>query len=186
VCSANTAVHSAQRLTCEFSLYFQTVSYYHLCKRELLLHYQTPTLQRQKSLWIYHFPMPHQVTLHCPTSADPTPRSEVLSDAGLPYNALTCHIYTSDVQIFPELRGTTQMELHAPKVYLPNKVTIMADYKMQQMNELSPTEIQRLDDVNPMLRRPNKQWTLTYFRTYTMLPKSKNKTGAQSLLFPYL
>jgi hypothetical protein len=46
VCPANTAVYSAHRLTCKFSLFFQTVSHYRLCKRALLLHHQTPTIQR--------------------------------------------------------------------------------------------------------------------------------------------
>ena len=57
ICPADTTIYSAQRLSCVFSLYFQTVSHYHLCNRQLLLHYQTPTL-RLYLLWIYHFPTP--------------------------------------------------------------------------------------------------------------------------------
>jgi len=55
ICPADTTMYSAQRLSCVFSLYFQTVPHYRLHKRELLLHYQTPTPQRHHSLWIYQF-----------------------------------------------------------------------------------------------------------------------------------
>ena len=58
ICPTDTTVYSTQRLSCVFSVYFQTVSHYRLCKRELLLHYQTPTLQQHHSLWIYHFTKP--------------------------------------------------------------------------------------------------------------------------------
>jgi len=33
ICPADTTIYSTQRLSCLFSLYFQTVSHYHLCKR---------------------------------------------------------------------------------------------------------------------------------------------------------
>jgi len=101
-CPADTAMYSAQRLGYVFSLYFQTVSHYELYKREPLLHYQTPTLQRHHSLWIYHFPTPHLLTLRCPRSANPSSHSELLSCAGLIYNASTCHISTSNMQTLPE------------------------------------------------------------------------------------
>lgn len=45
------------------------------------------------------------------------------------------------------MRGRTQTEVHALKLYLANKVPIMSDYEIQQLNELVPTEIKRLVDV---------------------------------------
>ena len=92
---ADMTIYSAQRLNCVFILFFQTVSHYQLCKRELLLHFQTPTL-RHHPLWIYHFLTPQLLT-HCPRSTNPSSHSELLSTAGLIYNASTCHISTSDM-----------------------------------------------------------------------------------------
>jgi len=146
ICPADTTVYSAQRLSCVFRLYFQTVSHYHLCKRELLLHYQTPTLQHH-SLRIYHFPTPQLVTLRCPRSADPSSHSELLSGAGLIYNASTCHISTSDMQTLPELSVTTQTELHTPRNSLPTKIPIVTDCEIKQLHDITPTELQQLDDV---------------------------------------
>ena len=147
ICPADTTIYSAQRLICVFSLYFQTVSHYHLCKRELLLHNQTPTLQQHHSLRIYHFPTKQLLTLRCLGSADPSSHSELLSVAGLIYNASTYHISTSDMQTLPELSGTTQTELHTPKIYLPTKVPIVTGYEIKQLNDVTPSELQKVDDV---------------------------------------
>ena len=61
--------------------------------------------------------------------------------------ASTCHISTSDIETLPELRGTTQTELHTPKIYLPTKIPIVTDYEIKQLNDVTPTELQKLDDV---------------------------------------
>lgn len=145
VCPANTVVCSTQRLTCEFNLYFQTVSHYQLCKKKLLLHYQVPALQRYGTLWIYHFPTQRQVTLLCPEYKDQTPRTELPSGVGLLHNTSMCHDSTNDVQIFPELCGANQTELNAPKLYLPDKVPIIADHEIEQLEEIPPTQVQKLD-----------------------------------------
>jgi hypothetical protein len=54
VCPANKAIYSTQIVTCESSLFFQTTDDHSLCRRKLLLHYRTPTLQRHGSVWVYH------------------------------------------------------------------------------------------------------------------------------------
>jgi len=51
------------------------------------------------------------------------------------------------MQTLPELRGTTQTELHTPRIYLPTKVPIVIDYVIKQLNDITSTELQKLDDV---------------------------------------
>jgi hypothetical protein len=72
-----------------------------------------------------------------PEISKPLIFSELLSGTGLIYNASTCHITTSDMQTLPELSGTTQTELHTPRVYLPTKIPIMTDYEIRQLNDVT-------------------------------------------------
>ena len=94
VCPVNTAVYSIQSLTCEISLYFQAVSHYRLCKRNLLPHPQFPNLQRHGTLWTYYFPTRQQVAISCPGAADYSPRAVSLDGIGLLHNASSCRIST--------------------------------------------------------------------------------------------
>ena len=107
VCPVNTAVYSIQNLICEISLYFQSGSHYRLCKSKLLLHPQIPTWQRHGTLWTYYFPTQQQVAVSCPGAADHSLRAVSLDGIGLLHNASSCHISTNNVQLLPELRGTT-------------------------------------------------------------------------------
>jgi hypothetical protein len=148
VCPVNMAVYSVQSLTCEVSLYFQAASHYRLCKRKLLLHSQIPTLQRHGTLWTYYFPTRQQVAINCPAAVDHSPRALSLHGNGLLHNASSCRISTRDVQIIPELRGTTQTELSTLKLYVPEKVPIIADPEVRQLADMAlTTEIQKLDNI---------------------------------------
>jgi len=86
------------------------------------------------------------VTLRCPRSANPSSHSELLPDAGLIYNTSTCHIST-DMQTLTELSGTTQTELHTPRIYLPTKIPIVTDYEIKQLIDITATELLQLDDA---------------------------------------
>jgi hypothetical protein len=148
VCPAHTAVYSTRQLTCEFSLFFQTEPHHQQCERKLLLHYQLPTMQRHGTFWIYHFAVPQQVTLHCPEFKDSTPRTELLSGAGLLYDATKCQISTNDVHVFSELLRTTRTEFHAPQIYVPKQLPIMADHEIQQLEEIAPAVLRELDNIS--------------------------------------
>jgi len=63
ICPAKTPLYHSQVLTCEGRLFFQNSNSYQLCRKNLLRHYQTPTLLHHGSKWAYHFPEPRQVTV---------------------------------------------------------------------------------------------------------------------------
>ena len=149
VCPVSRAVYSIQSLTCEISLYFQAASYYRLCKRKLLLHPQIPTLQRHRTLWAYSFPTRQQIAISCPGAADRSPCAVSTVGIGLLHKSSSCHLSTNNVQILPELRETTQTELRTPKLYVLDKVPIIADHEVQQLEDMAlTTEFQKLDSIN--------------------------------------
>ena len=58
------------------------------------------------------------------------------------------HITSDGIAIFPELHGTSLALLDSPKFYLPDNISIVTSNAFQQMEELSPTDIQRLRDLH--------------------------------------
>ena len=62
-CPVNTAVYTAQKMACLYSIYVQ--ENHNICSRKLLLHYKTPTLLRHGNTRAFHFSEPHQVSLRC-------------------------------------------------------------------------------------------------------------------------
>ena len=52
------------------------------------------------------------------------------------------------MQMFSELRGTTQTELHSPKFYIPEPLPIMANHEVQQLEEIAPIILQELDNIS--------------------------------------
>jgi hypothetical protein len=89
VCEADSPLYDARVLTCEASLFFQAVGVHNLCRRILLFNYDSPNLQKQGSIWLYHFPGRHKVSIPCPLGDELT---ETLFGAGIIRNASTCDV----------------------------------------------------------------------------------------------
>ena len=83
VCSADKAVYSIQIVKSESSLFFQTTNYYKWCQRILLLHYETPTLHRHGSVWVYHLPEQQHITPRCWKNSSWISRTDELPRAGV-------------------------------------------------------------------------------------------------------
>jgi len=138
------------------SIFFQTATYNHLCRRHLLVNYRTPTLQKHKSLWLYYFPEPRQVTLHCRKDNAWTTRTELLPEAGLILNASECSITTEQLRTFPELHGSMQTTLDTPYFYIPDKVSTVADHEITLLEQITPREVQQIDEVRSRVINPSK------------------------------
>jgi len=63
ICPADKVIYSTQLMTCELSLFFQTMDSLNLCHRKLLLHHTTPLLQHYDSTLIYPFPESQHIIL---------------------------------------------------------------------------------------------------------------------------
>jgi hypothetical protein len=149
VCPANTAICSTHVVTCEYALFFQTADNYNLCQRNLLLHYRTPVLQRHGSLWVYHFPERQQVTLRRWRNDAWTSSSEILFGSAVFHNASKRSLTADGFQTLSELLGDTQATLDATRMYVPDKIAVIASHELQTLGEMLPAEIGRLDEIQP-------------------------------------
>jgi hypothetical protein len=94
-----------------------------------LFNYNAPFFHQYGTAWLYYFPTPSQVTLHC-TDDQAVPQSVSLHGAGLIHNSTSCHISSNEVLLLPELRGTTQT----------------------QLKDVTPVEIQELNDIHSRVK----------------------------------
>ena len=138
-------------MTCVSSLYFQSPNSYSLCRRSLLLHYKTPTLQRHKEVWICHFPEQRQVNIRCQKDREWTSRTVLLSDAGFIYNASSCAISTNEIRTLPELHRPTKAKVDIPLLHLPDQLPIVVKDELPQIKEAAPLEAQELDNIRARL-----------------------------------
>jgi hypothetical protein len=87
ICPVNVALHDVNTLTCEASLFFQSMRGNNQCRRNLVLNYQKPSLQRHGSTWVYYFPKEESVTIRCPKSTSRTTHTQQLRDGGIIHGA---------------------------------------------------------------------------------------------------
>jgi hypothetical protein len=50
--------------------------------------------------------------------------------------------------VFPELHGKTQVKLELSKFYLPPTMPVVTNAEIQKLEQIMPTELQKLDDIH--------------------------------------
>jgi hypothetical protein len=125
-----------------------------MCRRILLSNYDTPTLRKQRSIWLYHFPGRHQVSIRCPLNNDWTTLTETLSGAGIIHNASTCAVESNEIRTLPELHRTGVARLDTPGLYLPDLSPILATHEMPQIDSSVPVDAAAIDDIWTHLLAP--------------------------------
>jgi len=87
------------------------------------------------------------------------PRSLSLNGPGFLHNSSNCYITSNEIQLLPELHGSMQTELDFSKFYLPD-VSIATDHEIQQLNAVTPREIQTLDNIRSKIATAPKTYEL--------------------------
>ena len=146
-CKADIAVFDSQTNTCESSFFFKAENTHQLCRRKLLVHHNTPSLQRYGAIWVYQFATQHRVTLHCEKANAQLPRTLTLEGTGLLQNLTGCHITSPELHTFPEIHGTTDARIEPPTIYLPDNISVLNDHELQQIRDMPLPNLQRLNDI---------------------------------------
>jgi hypothetical protein len=126
VCPADKALLDVEILTCESQLYFQKAAKNGICRRSLLIQYDTLTLIRPQNVCIYRFPKQHQLKIRCPYDGTWKFDTQSLYGAGLIEDATTFEIATNEARTMPELHGATGLCREATPVYAPAEVPILS------------------------------------------------------------
>jgi hypothetical protein len=163
ICPADVAVYDIRTYMCESSLFFKTGSTDPSCRRKLLFHHSAPSLQRYGKLWVYHFPKQHHLTLRCTKADSQIPHTLSLEGSGLLHNLSGCHISSPELQVFPELRGTTDTNVDPPKIFLPDNISVLNDHERQQLKDVSPPNFQGLDELYTRVTESRHTYELDSF-----------------------
>jgi cell division protein FtsB len=156
ICPANIAIHDVNALSCEASLFFQSMKGKNQCRRNLLLHYQTSSLQRHGSTWIYHFPKEESVTIRCPKGTSWITHTQQLRDGGIIHGATTCAITTHNLRTLPEVRQVDYTFLDNPVVYVPDLEPILSAHETPKFEEMIPADTLELDHIKTLVKTPHK------------------------------
>jgi len=97
------------------------------------------------------FPNATTTDITLPGNEASPPRTQVLVNGGLLFNAPACHVSTEDLHIYPTLRGSMQTELNTPPTFLPDKVPIISQHESHKLQELTPPTLQALDSIQSHL-----------------------------------
>ena len=86
------------------------------------------------------------------------PRNLFLEATGLLHNATTSYVTSSDIQLLPELHGVQRVELGTPQLILPDTIPIATEHEVQQLLDIAPAEIQKLDELRSRLAAPRRTY----------------------------
>ena len=154
ICPAKVPLYHSQVLTCEASLFFQNSNSFKLCRKNLLVHYQTTTILHHGSKWAYHYPKPRQVTIRCPQENGWTSHTVSLGGSGLIHSASTYHIASQEIRTLPVQSKTMELPLDAPNLYLPDEFPAVASHEIARIEAAMPPETTGLDYVKARLVTP--------------------------------
>ena len=177
ICPADMALFDSQVLTCMASFFFQSSGDSNLCRRDVLLSCNTPTLQRHGSTWFFHFPNEQQVAIRCPNGTDWTTYHEILHDGGLIRDAETCSIASREVRTLPELSRTDFTRLDTPMIHIPDISAMLAIQEAPRIEEALPAATKELDDIKTRLSSSRQEFdvdTLMHIRR-TSLRRDKQQ-----------
>jgi hypothetical protein len=156
VCPANTAILDAQTNTCEAQFYFQRSTKEQTCRRKLMLRYDTPTLVRYGSRWIYHFPTPSRVTSRCPRDSVWNIEVHTLEVVGLVESATDCELATEGSRTIPELHGTARYTAEMPMVLPPVDIPVIGSHEMPEVKAALTSGIRELESVRDSVMTSRK------------------------------
>ena len=158
ICPSRAPLYPTQVLTCEGSLFFQSPHSYSLCRKSLLLHHQTPTLQHHGSKWVFHFPEQRQATIRCPQENGWTSHAVTLWGSGIIYNASVCHIASQAIRTLPVLSKSVELHLDVPHLYLPDEVSLVTSQGVSRIEAAMPSEATVLDRLKARLVTPGQSF----------------------------
>jgi len=147
ICKADIAVYDSQTNTCESSFFFKAEGTHPLCRRKLLVHQNTPSLQRYGAIWVYQFAKQQRVTLRCTKADAQLPHTLTLEGTGLLRNLTGCRITSTELHTFPELHGSSDERIEPPMIYLPDNISVLDSHELQQIRDMPLPNLQKLDDI---------------------------------------
>lgn len=152
-------IPASESSSCAFAMFTGDNEQSHrLCKREVMINYNKPTLYAGTNgdFWIYSMPKPIQVTIQCfiPRNnlKDISPRTQVLTGTGILQNTRNCYVYSKHFTLLPHSKGTSFASIQTNHVVIPpirNTLTFSEIKIFQPSNGTTSTDV--TEDIQEIL-----------------------------------
>jgi hypothetical protein len=147
ICPANRAVYNSEVNSCTWSLYLQSEQARELCRRTVTTRHVFPRLERLGSLVLYYLTEPTHLYLQCQQNHSWHADTMTLDGGGVLQNAESCYLNIPGLQLYPTLRGETELAAQVQVLFTPAVPSVASDREvevMQQMSLLNGTNLDQL------------------------------------------
>ena len=150
ICPANEAVTDTKAKSCALSLYLQKKDVRETCQRIVTFQQPYQILRRLGSLVVYFYPEKQTAHLRCRNMGAWTTTHLVLQVPGMLQGAQSFQISLGDLQLYAEIRGSSQFDAPSDSLIIAPQVPVITDGELQALiNVLETHSIdQLLDKVN--------------------------------------
>ena len=132
------------------SLFLQKQNVKETCQRIVTVQQPSPVLRRLGSLVVYFSPEKQTAHLRCRNMAAWTTTHLVLQGPGILEGAQSCQISLGDLQLYAEIRGSSQFDAPSEPLTIAPQVTITTDGELQALGNVLNT-----DDIDQLLAKVN-------------------------------
>jgi len=147
ICPANRAVYNSEVNSCALSLYLQSAHAREVCRRTVTTRRVFPKLERHGPLVLYYLTEPTRLHLQCQRNHSWHADTMTLDGGGVLQNAESCYLTMPGLQLYPTLRGETELSAQVQVLFTPAVPAVASDREvevMQQMSLLNGTNLEQL------------------------------------------
>jgi len=135
-CPANEAVTGTKSKSCALSLFLQKQDMRETCQRIITVQQPSPVLRRLGSLVVYFSPEEQTAHLRCRGSGAWTTTHLVLHGPGMLQGAQSCQISLGDLQLYAEIRGSSQFDAPSETLIITPQVPVTSDSELQKLRNV--------------------------------------------------
>ena len=139
ICPANEAVTNTKSKSCALSLFLQKEDMRETCQRIITVQQPSPVLRRLGSLVVYFSPEEQTAHLRCRGPGAWTTTHLVLHGPGMLQGAQSCQISLGDLQLYAEIRGSSQFDAPSEPLIISPQVPVTSDGELQALRNVLNT-----------------------------------------------
>jgi len=150
ICPANEALTDTKTKSFALSLLFQKQEMRKICHRIVTVRQPSPVMRRLGSLVVYFSPEKQTAHLRCGRPGAWTTTHLVLQGPGMLQGAQTCQISLGDLQLYAEIRGSSQFDAPSEPLIITPQVPVTSEGELQALRNVLNT-----DGIDQLLAKVN-------------------------------
>jgi hypothetical protein len=187
ICPANRAVYNSETDSCAWSLYLQFARAREVCRRTVTTRRVIPRLERHGSLVLYYLTEPTRLHMRCQRNHSWHADTVTLDGVGVLQNAESCYLTMPGLQLYPTLRGETELAAHVQVLFTPAVPAVATDREVEVMQQMSLLNGTNLDQLATNIASHHIEAdinTLFHLHATSQRHTNRNKWTVMGLILP--